>query len=62
MSTSKAEFESLLKTLPEDCSLEDVQYHLYILEEVKASMERAERRCPHARIEVMERLGKWASE
>ena len=38
-----AKVESLLMTLPEDCSLEDVQYHLYIPEKVKAGVERAER-------------------
>ena len=29
MSTAKHDIELLLKKLPDDCSLEDVQYHLY---------------------------------
>ena len=62
MSTAKAEVESLLKSLPEDCSLEDVQYHLYILEKVKAGPERAEREGVLTQEEVMERLGEWGSE
>jgi hypothetical protein len=43
MSTAKAEVESLLETLPDDCSLEDVQYHLYVLEKVKVGLDRADR-------------------
>lgn len=35
MSTAKQEVESLLKTLPEDCTLEDVQYHLYVIEKIQ---------------------------
>ncbi|CAN5679667.1 hypothetical protein BH23GEM5_BH23GEM5_15570 [soil metagenome] len=29
MSTAKAEVAALLANLPDDCSLEDIQYHLY---------------------------------
>ena len=32
MSTAKSEFQQLLNTLPDDCSLEDIQYHLYVIE------------------------------
>lgn len=35
MSTTKQEIASLLKNLPDDCSLEDVQYHLYVIEKVR---------------------------
>ncbi len=35
MSTTKKEVESLLKNLPDNCSLEDVQYHLYVIEKVR---------------------------
>jgi len=26
---------NLIKTLPEDCTLEDIQYHIYVLEKVE---------------------------
>jgi hypothetical protein len=39
MSTVKAEVASMLSSLPEDASLEDIQYHLYVLEKVKRGME-----------------------
>ncbi len=59
MSTAKAEVASMLASLPEDASLEDIQYHLYVLEKVKKGMERtdAEGAIPHE--EVKRRLGKW---
>jgi len=41
MSTAKHEVELLLKKLPDDCSLEDVQYHLYVLEKVRRGLEEA---------------------
>ncbi len=30
MGTAKKEVEALLNNLPDDCSLEDIQYHLYV--------------------------------
>ena len=32
MSTAKAEVEGLLRALPDGATLEDIQYHLYVLE------------------------------
>ena len=31
MQTARQEVSNLLKRLPEDCTLEDVQYHIYVL-------------------------------
>ena len=35
MQTAKQEVEQLLHNLPEDSTLEDIQYHLYVLEKIK---------------------------
>lgn len=35
MNTTKEEVRSLLQRLPENCTLEDVQYHLYVIEKVQ---------------------------
>jgi hypothetical protein len=35
MSTAKEEVQLLLSKLPDDCSLEDIQYHLYVIEKVR---------------------------
>lgn len=42
MVTAKQEVESLLAKLPDDCSLEDIQYHLYVKEKVRLGLDRAD--------------------
>lgn len=59
MSTAKSEVSSLLDTLPDDASLEDIQYHLYVLEKVKKGVDRAESDRAVAHEEVKRRLGQW---
>jgi ribosomal protein S20 len=41
MSTAKDDVQSLLKTLPDECTLEDVQYHLYVMEKIQRGIQRA---------------------
>lgn len=59
MSTAKAEVASMLETLPDDSSREDIQYHLYVLEKVKRGVERPEPEGAIEHEEVKKRLGKW---
>jgi len=61
MSTPKAQVASLLETLPENSSLEDIQYHLYVLEKVKRGLERAEAEGVVSHEDAKARLGKWLS-
>src|ERR1044072_994027 len=42
MSTPKQVVEELLSRLPDDCSLEDIQYHLYVIVKVRNGLKRAE--------------------
>ena len=35
MSTAKDKVKALLDKLPDDCSLEDVQYHLSVAEKIR---------------------------
>lgn len=62
MSTAKDEVQTLLRKLPDDCTLEDVQYHLYVFEKIQRGIERAQREGSIPQQEVERRLGKWASE
>jgi len=59
MGSPKDEVSSLLEKLPDDASLEDIQYHLYVLEKVKRGLDRAdtEGAIPHEAAKA--RLGKW---
>ena len=59
MSTAKEEVESLLDKLPDDCSLEDIQYHLYVLEKVRHGLESADTQGAVPQTEAEERLSKW---
>jgi hypothetical protein len=62
MSTAKEEVEALLSKLPDDCSLEDMQYHLYVIEKVRNGLEAAESQGALSQEEVERRLRKWLTE
>ncbi|AMW31796.1 MULTISPECIES: hypothetical protein [Oscillatoriales] len=59
MNTVKQEIELLLKNLPEDCSLEDIQYHLYVIEKYRQGITIAdsERRLTQEEAEGL--VSKW---
>jgi hypothetical protein len=61
MSTAKEEVKALLDKLPDDCSLEDVQYHLYVVEKIHRGIERAENEGTLSQDEVERKLDKWTS-
>ncbi len=62
MSTAKEEVESLLNKLPDDCSLEDIQYHLYVIEKVRNGLEVADAQGTISQDEVEQRMNKWLTE
>lgn len=62
MQVAKREVEALLQKLPDDCSLEDIQYHLYVIEKIKNGVARAEAEGSISQEEVESRLGKWVRE
>lgn len=61
MSTAKEDVKALLDKLPDDCSLEEVQYHLYVVEKIHRGIERAEKEEPLSQDEVERKLSKWTS-
>ena len=62
MATAKEDVEKLLGKLPENCSLEDIQYHLYVLEKVRNGLEAADTEGAIPHDEAEERLSKWITE
>lgn len=62
MSTAKEEVEALLNRLPDDCSLEDIQYHLYVIEKVRNGLEVADSQGALSQEKVERRLSKWLTE
>ncbi len=59
MDTVKQEVAALLQRLPDDCSLEDVQYHLYILEKIRRGLQDADEGHVATQEQVEARFDKW---
>ena len=62
MSTAKQQVESLLHKLPENCTLEDIQYHLYVLDKVRQGLDDARQRGALSQEEAEKHLSKWLIE
>ena len=62
MSTAKQEVEQFLQKLPENCSLEDIQYHLYVLEKVRRGLQDAEQHGTLSQPDVEVRWSPWLTE
>ena len=61
MSSTKDEIQELLKKLPDDCTYEDVQYHLYVVEKIRRGINRAEMEGAISQKDVEKRLKRWIS-
>lgn len=59
MSTAKHDVELLLNRLPDDCSLEDIQYHLYVVDKVRRGLEEARHSGVLSQDEAEAQLAKW---
>jgi predicted transcriptional regulator len=59
MDTAKDQVQQILRLLPEDASLEDIQYHIYVRQKIQQGLDdsAAGRVVSHA--EVQQRLAKW---
>ena len=59
MDTAKNQVQKILEILPEDASLEDIQYHIYVRQMIEQGLADVEagRVIPHE--EVERRLAKW---
>jgi hypothetical protein len=62
MNTTKQDVQKLLQKLPENCSVEDVQYHLYVLDKVRRGLEDARTNGVLSQKDVEDRLSKWLIE
>ena len=62
MSAAKQEVEALLKKLPDECTLEDIQYHLYVIEKVQRGIQAAEQHGELTQEQAEQRLARWTTE
>ena len=62
MNTAIEEVKLLLNSLPEDSTLEDVQYHLYVVEKIQKGVTRAEKEGTLTQDEVERNFTKWTTQ
>jgi hypothetical protein len=60
--SAKSQVEALLHNLPENCSIEDIQYHLYVLDKVNRGLKDAQEQGAVPQEQVEQRLSKWLIE
>jgi len=59
MSTAKEEVRKMLDRLPDDSSLEDIQYHIYVREKIERGLEDITAGHLLTQEEVERRMSKW---
>jgi len=62
MNSTKQKVQTMLNKLPDDCSIEDIQYHLYVLEKVRQGLTTSEPKEKITQEEVEGLLSKWLIE
>ena len=61
MSSTKEEVRQILDKLPEDASLEDVQYHIYVRQKVERGLKDVAEGRVLTQEEVEQRMARWLS-
>ena len=59
MASPKEQLRQLIERLPDDCTLEDVQYHLYVQQKVERGLEDVRHGRVLSQQEVERRMAKW---
>ncbi|MBW1982520.1 MAG: hypothetical protein JRJ12_15010 [Deltaproteobacteria bacterium] len=59
MESAKQEVIELLKDLPDDSTLEEIQYHIYVRQKVQRGLRDVEKGLTHTQEEVEKRMEKW---
>ena len=55
----KQEAQKMIQNLPDNCTYEDIQYHLYVIEKVKNGINRAENSEVSSQQDAKQRMAKW---
>ena len=62
METAKEEAIQLIRRLPDDTTLEEIQYHLNVKQKVQRGMRDVEEGRVYSQEEVEKRMKRWVSE
>lgn len=57
----KDEVKLILEELPDNCTLEDVQYHLYVAEKIRKGMHRADQEGTKTQEEMEKKYKQWTA-
>ena len=58
MQTAKQEVYKMLENIPDNSTLEDIQYHLYVLQKIEKGLKDID----EGRVYTQEEIEKWASQ
>lgn len=59
MHTAKQDVREMLDHLPDDSTIEDIQYHLYVLEKIRRGQEDIRDGRHYTHTQAKERLSRW---
>jgi predicted transcriptional regulator len=59
MESAKEQVQQILEKLPEDASLEDIQYHIYVRQKIEQGLDDVEAGRVVSHAEVQRRLARW---
>ena len=59
METAKEQVQQILESLPEDASLEDIQYHIYVRQKIQQGLDDVDAGRTMSHADVQQRLAKW---
>lgn len=62
MRTAKAEVRELLDELPDDCTMEDIQYHLYVRDQIRKGLWSLENEPTYTQEEVEQAVAQWLTD
>ncbi len=62
MQTAKEEVIQLLKDLPDNSTLEEIQYHLYVRQKIQRGIKDVEEGRMYTQEEMEKRMEKWRAE
>jgi hypothetical protein len=62
MNPIKTEIREVLDELPDDCTMEDVQYHLYVREQIQQGLWSLENEPTYTQEEVEQAVAQWLTD
>jgi predicted transcriptional regulator len=59
VSTAKEEVRKILAQIPDDASLEDIQYHIYVCQKIERGLKDVEKGRVLSQEEIERRMSRW---